>query len=307
MLAVPVRAESTVPRHGYTSFGIPLASSLEFPGAWRPSAPRSDATFVAAGELPPWSGPIESGWQGLLDGEIFDVIRSPTGAHRFLHGDQELFHLSPDHRTLTSAPVAARDSRWWRVLLDSVLFTVSLLRGHDALHAGAVVTPSGAVAIVARSGAGKSTLLAQLLSDGHELVTDDVLFLEPEGDHVLAHPGPPLMTLPRERADGVGTPLRDLGDEVWTAVPVVARPIPLSRLVLLDRRTSVPTAICRVEKPLGPLMTHLLRFPRTRERELGRFSLASAVATRAEIWHLIADVQVPPHQLAALVLRGLPT
>jgi hypothetical protein len=191
------------------------------------------------------------------------------------------------------------------VLLDSVLFTVSLLRGNEALHAGAVATADGVVAVSAHSGGGKSTLLGELVRSGFSLVTDDVLFLAPDAGHVLAHPGPPLMTLPRERSDGIGEPIEEVGQEVWTAVPVTAEPLPLRRLVLLDRRPGVPTSIGRVEQPLAPLMTHLLSFPRTRVRELARFSLASELASHAEIWHLATDVSTSPEELAASVLRGL--
>ena len=206
---------------------------------------------------------------------------------------------------LTSAPAEPRDLGWWRVLLDSVLFTVSLLRGHEALHAGAVATSAGAVAVAAISGTGKSTLVAQLVRAGKELVTDDILTLTVADGQVLAEPGPPLMTLPRMRATGIGTGVGELGDEVWSAVPVVARPLPLRRIVLLDRRSGAETGMSRVEHPLAPLLSHLLRFPRTRERELARFLLASTLAAKTEIWQLRADLAAPPEQLAALVLDGL--
>lgn len=60
-----------------------------------------------------------------------------------------------------------------------------------------------------------------------------------------------------------------------------------------------------VENPLVPLMRHLLNYPRTPERELARFSLASTIAAEVEIWRLVTDVSTPPDQLAALALRGL--
>jgi hypothetical protein len=241
----------------------------------------------------------------VSDNEAFVVVRSQTGEHRFFHGGRELFHLSADHQTLLSAPSAARDTRWWRILLDSVLFTVSLLRGNEAMHAGAVATPDGGVAVVGGSSAGKSTLLGQLRREGHELVTDDILALTTAGDQVLAHPGPPLMTLPRLRAGSFGTAISSVGDEVWTAVPVVSAPVPLRRLVLLDRRPGRQSGMHRIKSPLALLLTHLLRFPPTSERELARFSLASAVATRTELWRLVADTNTPPEQLAALALREL--
>lgn len=304
-LAQPVQLETTGGLEGYTCFGIPVASCLAFPGAWRASAPHADATFLVVEELPPWSDTVDGGWEGMSDGKTFTVQRSQTGEYRFSYGGRTLFHLSADHRTLTSAADEARDLSWWRILLDPVLFTVSLVRGMEALHAGAIATESGAVAIAATSGGGKSTLLSQLLREGLELVTDDILGLAAEDDAVLAYPGAPLMTLPRKRSAGVGAPLGKLGEEVWSAVPVVSDPLPLRHIVLLDRRPGARTGMYRVEHPLAPLMTHLLRFPPTRERELARFSLASAVAIQADIWELSADVNTSPEQLAGLILQEL--
>ena len=120
--------------------------------------------------------------------------RTPATETRAIH------HLSADATELRCAPADPAEQSWWRVVLDSVLFTAALLRGYEALHAGAVATPGGAVAIAATTGGGKSTLLSALLSDGLTLLTDDVLVLQARGgDSPLAHPGPPLMTVPARR------------------------------------------------------------------------------------------------------------
>jgi hypothetical protein len=288
-----------------SSFGIPLASSLRFPGPWRAQPPHPDATAVVVGKLPVASRATVDGWRGRCEGRTFVAGVSRAGEYWFLHGGQTLFHLSADYRTLTGESDAEHSMGWWRVLLDSVLFTVGLLRGGEALHAGAVSTPAGAVAIVARSGAGKSTLLGELLREGYGFVSDDILFLDSQGDQLLAHPGPPLMTLPRQRASGAGTHLGDIGEEAWVGIPVVPGPVPLQRLVLLDPTSAGQSSMARVEKPLAPLIAHLLRFPRTREREFTRFSMASTIATRCEMWHLVTDMKTSPQRLAALAVRGL--
>ncbi len=76
----------------------------------------------------------------------------PTVETRAIH------HLCASGRVLRCAPTEPADPRWWRVVLDSVLFTVALLRGYEALHAGALATPGGVIAITAATGGGKSTL-----------------------------------------------------------------------------------------------------------------------------------------------------
>jgi hypothetical protein len=294
-------------RTDYRLFGMPVSSTLRLPGAWAFAPAVTDATVVRTADLPPWAGTAEGGWRGTSDGRPFRVERSRSDEHRFSHGARPLFHLSADRMTLFSAPDEIRDLRWWRLLMDSVLFTVSLLRGNESLHAGAVATPSGGVAILSPSGTGKSTLVGQLLGAGHSLITDDVLFLEAAGNEVLAHPGPPLMTLPAERAGSFGSQIGKTEDEIWLSVPVATEPVALRRLVLLDRRPASPVSMCRLKEPLLPLLTHFLGFPQVPERELARFVLASAVARASETWHLIADTETSPEQLAALAVQGLPS
>ena len=100
------------------------------------------------------------------------------------------------------------------------------------------------------------------------------------------------MTLPRQLADG-GV-LGHVGEEAWVTVPVVPAAVPLRRIVLLNRAPDVPTAMVPVDNPLAPLMRHLLNYPRTRERELSRFLLASTIAAEVEIWRLLSDRELPP-------------
>ena len=99
------------------------------------------------------------------------------GDFRFLHGERSAHHLSADLAQLRCAFGKAEPSEW-RVVLDSVLFSIALLRGGEALHAGAVATEKGAIAIAAASGGGKSSLLAALLQAGLPLLSDDVVVLD---------------------------------------------------------------------------------------------------------------------------------
>ncbi len=123
-------------------------------------------------------------------------------------------------------------------MLDSVLFTVALLRGYEALHAGAIAAPNdrgdeggrGAIAITASTGGGKSTLLAELLGRGLPLLADDVVVLESRGTAgpPLAHPAAPLMTVPAVRVQalvGAMTPApADAGETPTSAGDTTAPP-----------------------------------------------------------------------------------
>jgi hypothetical protein len=306
-----------------------------------------------------WSGLQEIGWEGVIDGAPFVVERGIAGDHRFVHGAhpdrhgapqndappddtpadgkpsdeiRAVHHLSPDASVLQCAPVDPTDPSWWRVVLDSVLFTVALLQGYEALHAGAVATPDGVIAITAASGGGKSTLLSELVGRGMALMADDVLVLAPRDtlletrDTVLAprgtdfslslspltYPAPPLMTVPNTRIAILGdsnysdTPeiISSLEDEYWIAVPVYPEPLPLKTLVVLDRQPGLQLSLEKIEDPLAPLMGSLMNFPRTPERQRTRFELASTLASNTRLWRLAADVDTPPDVLADMLLAG---
>jgi hypothetical protein len=324
-----------------SAFGLGLLTHATPPGAWE-ARPLSEpilrlrsATARAIAES--WSGLEEVGWEGVIDGAPFVVERGRAGDHRFVHGaypdhrrsvtrsdgTRAVHHLSPDASLLQCAPADTAEQSWWRVVLDSVLFTVALLQGYEALHAGAVATPVGAIAITAMTGGGKSTLLSELLGHGLTLMADDVLVLEPSNTDAppLAHPAPPLMTIPDARLPmlkqassateavsmqaGPLETISSLGEESWIAVPVHPTPLPLAALVVLNRSPGLATGLHKVERPLPALMDSLLRFPRTRARERARFELAGAIAAHVPIWELDADPSVAPDTLAGLLLAEL--
>jgi hypothetical protein len=307
---------------GLSAFGLDLLTDLAPPGIWE-AKPVTEPLVqlrltTSAAIADSWSGFDSIGWDGVIDGATFVVERGRAGDHRFVHGtDSEIravHHLSPDAGMLQCAPDNSEDPSWWRVVLDSVLFTVALLHGYEALHAGAIATPEGAIAITASSGGGKSTLLSELMRHDLTLVADDVLVLESRGTRApLAHPAAPLMTVPATRVpllDQSGTPAPppipvSLNDERWIAVPVHTEPLPLSALVLLNRGRGLATSLHKVDTPLAALISSLLRFPRARERELARFELASDIAAHVAIWQLDADPSVAPDTLARLVMAEL--
>jgi hypothetical protein len=248
-----------------------------------------------------WSGVESIGWEAPIDGTRFRVERGAGGDHLFLHGERPVCHLDPAGTTLLHALLEGDAVEGWRVVLDSVLFSVALLRGREALHAGAVVGGEGAIAIAAGAGGGKSTLLSALLADRFELLADDVVALGTEEGTVLAHPGPPLMTIPAKVSHPPGVELAAIGEERWLATPVSPRARPLAAVVLLNRRVGAETALLPLEPAFFPLRAMMLSFPQTPDRERSRFELAAAIAARLPVWELRAEPTVPPSELAELV------
>jgi hypothetical protein len=313
---------------GIAAFGLSLLVDTPPPGAWEPlalSEPSLEIRSVNPGAIEDsWSGLEAIGWEGVIDGAPFVVERGVAGDHRFVHGAQPdrdgtpssgtraIHHLCADTSVLLCAPSDGDDPSWWRVVLDSVLFTVALLRGYEALHAGAIVTPDGVIAVTAATGGGKSTLLAELLGRGLALMADDVLVLKSGGTEVpLAFPAPPLMTVPATRIPTLGqaAPLQTISaidDERWIAVPVHPEPLPLKALVVLDRRLGhePEASLTPIESPLAPLLDALIGFPATPEREQTRFELASVLSRTVGLWRLTASLDTPPAVLADTLSAG---
>lgn len=116
-------------------------------------------------------------------------------------------------------------------------------RGLPTLHAGAIATRDGAVALLGRSGRGKSTLTASLARRGLPIVTDDNLPLQVRGKDVLAGPGLPIMKV----LDDTARAALDVGDDSDCVRGGKKRivtihessyfsvPLPLRRVYLLNR------------------------------------------------------------------------
>ena len=124
---------------GLRAFGLDLAPEFSLPGAWQRRRIGADALRIVLaepGEIDAaWSGAPEPGWTGRFgDGERFECRRGGGGDHHFAYGEHATFHLSHDARLLRCAPADRHDLAWQRVLLDSVLFSVALVRGACALQ-----------------------------------------------------------------------------------------------------------------------------------------------------------------------------
>jgi hypothetical protein len=276
-----------------SAYGVAFRTDLDLPGAWRAQpdeAPPLDIRPAAAEEVERlWSGAVEAGWSATIDGRPFAVEHGREGDLLMTHDGVGAFHVTSDRSTLRAAELAAGRPAFLRVLLDSVLFSIALDRGGEALHAAAVERPEGVVAVAGAAGAGKSALAAALRARGAAFFTDDVLALESGGDAVRALPGPPVITTSAPEG------------EVIVGVEGAPRPAPLAAVIVLT-----DPAAPREERhqPVFDILTHLLRYPRTKERERQRFALAAAIAEHARIVRLPAR-SAAPAELAARALAAL--
>jgi hypothetical protein len=259
--------------------------------------------------LAAWSGPASGeAWRGSLkDGAELTIQWGADRDLLFRYGSRALFHLDPAGTRLVCAPVDPAAISWRRVLCSRVLPLVALVRGREALHAGAVETPGGVVAIAGPSGAGKSTLTAALVGRGHRLFTDDVLVLSAEHGEVLAYPGGPFLSL----ADGAvppppGDTLDSVGDKRWIALGDAAvEPRRVAAIVLLERGGDGPPEASEIPASPLPLAPFMLGLPDDPSRDGTRFSTYSDLVEGAALLRLRAAAAASAADLASELERAL--
>jgi len=81
------------------------------------------------------------------------------------------------------------------LLLNQVIPLVINLKGGEALHASAVVTPRGVVAFLGPTGSGKSTLAGSFLLAGCSVLSDDCLTLKGKNEGIFVMPAYPGLRL----------------------------------------------------------------------------------------------------------------
>ena len=293
------------------AFGLELQSELALPGSWETSAGVGGRLVVSTatnGDIETiWSGPAAVGWSSVADDLPFEVVDGVHGDRLMVHGSRGRFHLDSAGQVLRCSGTPSPE--WWRVVLDSVLFTAGLVAGREAIHAASVRLGGRTVAITGPSGTGKSTLLRALLRAGGSLVADDVTFLEPrDALPPLALAGPPVMTVPRREHVAPEAILLELAEERWITEPAAGRPVSLTTVVQLRR--SADEAVSDVEATrwpatLGDLLGLFLRYPDDPPRERARFELAAVLAQRCDLITLSAPLAATPERLAQTLLAVL--
>jgi hypothetical protein len=306
----PIARPAVAARERVVGFGLEVTADFPLPGlemmTGAEPAHRLVLRRVTADMLPaPGDEPRYLRNLQAYGGSGFVMLEGAAGDVLFQYGRRAIFHLSADHRLLRCATGTGNEALWQRVLLDTVLWTVSLLRGFELLHGSAVGTPGGTVALVAGMGGGKSSLAAEYLRRGASLFTDDVIALAGAEGAVVAHPGPPLMSLPRrltgDRLRGAEV-IADFGDEHWVRIaretPV---PRPLAALVLIHRVPGARASCSRLDATSLTLLPHVVTLPHLTQRARHRFEMFGAVAASTPVLSLTADPSVATHDLADLI------
>jgi hypothetical protein len=256
---------------------------------------------------------LEAAWTGpqtppqvahaSVDGARWEAARGREGDLRMDHALAR-FHLDRTATRLLCAPADRDNPGWRRLLLDTALVTASLVRGHDALHAGTVVLDGRALAVVGASGAGKTTLTLELLRRGARFLADDVTALKAGREDVVALPGPAVANFPAtDPVSDLADPLHRFADEWWVRVrePHLA-PAPVRVVVVLERE---PAPMTRLRDTGPTLLQHALQSGTTAERRAARFELLACLSQQVEVIRLGVDRSRPVGELVEELLEAL--
>jgi len=153
-------------------------------------------------------------------------------------------------------------------VLGTAMGALMMQRGHLVLHGNAFRVGDACAVVVGRSGAGKSTLAAEVLRRGHEVLSDDVVPVDPAGN---ALPGYPRIKLWDDAVARLGLDSNGL-DRVVTSVekfqlPIsrpCTDPLPLRWIYVLERHQG-PELVVR---PVGGAESFSLLHEHTYRNEL---------------------------------------
>lgn len=291
---------------GYVAYGLSLRSSFPLPGMARAriEEPALGLALETPAELDAaWSGPVgPSSWRGRLgDGQVLTIERGIDGDLRFAYGDRACFRLDPKGDRLGCAPRDVTHLDWQRVLLSRVLPNVSIAHGNEALHACAVDTQLGVVAVAAPSGMGKSTLARELMRRGLPLFADDVLILSREAEAIEARAATPHMNISADAGDSddLGETLANLAGERWLAVSrTSAEGRPVAAVVIFERGPGLALEAKPLRGTPLALAPYMLGLPDDEGRDATRFALYSDLVESARLIGLTGGPGDRPAALA---------
>lgn len=225
----------------YATYGLTLASQVEFPELLTAASPATAEVEILATTVPETleGATFSQAWLQIAP-EACQLNIDGVARYRIEQGRRILV----DRRVLPTPGPGAEPGDVRLYLLGTALGALLHQRHWLPLHVSALATPSGVWAFTGHSGAGKSTLGAWLhYTRGWPLVSDDVAAIRPDDEQPWLYPGPPRLKLWQDALAALGIDktglIRDLtrADKYHLCLHREFRstPQPLRALVMLER------------------------------------------------------------------------
>ena len=149
-------------------------------------------------------------------------------------------------------------------LLGACMAVVLHQRGYLILHASAVKIQDWAIAFIGEKGWGKSTMAAALISQGHQLITDDVLAIALSSNEPLVFPSFPQLKLCPDALSAMGKKPEVLPRvmpqvnkrQYQLSQNFSTQPVPLQSIYVLSQGESLSIAKIPTLDLILPLLAH---------------------------------------------------
>jgi hypothetical protein len=244
------------------------------------------------------------------DGSLEGALEShPRLGYRLFADGYGDYAVAADGTAIRCAPPDAEDWRWQRCLIGQVLPLAAVLQALELFHAAAVAIDGRAVGLVGASTAGKSSVAVQLVLRGAELLADDALALEADGDRLEVHPGPGIVSLRHAEArrlgdaelGRLGTVVGDDGEALRVRMPRATGPVPLAALYYLERGDAEQTTFEQLWPPdprllLGSTFNYMVVTP---ERLTNQLEVCTRLAHGTPLFRLSVGAETGAADVAA--------
>lgn len=305
----------------YELYGLRVCSTIPLDAP--PAADeRPDDLVVSLGErrampVGPPAGPALARLD-LGDGRGYTLVAAEAGGY-ILHIHRiAAIWIAPDLRSARLHLDPATDLGLAGLLvIGNLMASVLTLAGETALHASAVAINGAALVFLGNSGMGKSSLAALCCAHGADLITDDLLRLQPDGQGWRCHLGTGQLRLRRGAAvlaAGFAADLRSATPDERIAVALGGpADLPPLRALVIPLIARAHTTL-RVERvPTSRALIYLManaRIQQLSERAsgqarldaLGRIAATVPLFTAAIPWGLPYDQGMAPALVAAVGL-----
>lgn len=233
----------TESKNSYYSFGLRIESYIPLP-----ELPRTDEhADLQIGTVTVTKTDLSSNWHDCAPSNEYFAIKDNQVFFRV--PDTAIFCINGD--SIIVSPYEGSDEDKIRLYILGTCMGVILLQKRILpLHGSAIAINGKAYAVLGQSGAGKSTLASILLEKGYQLLSDDLIPVTFNQDHIpIVMPSYPQQKMWQETIDHLGMsssnfkPLFDR--ETKFAVPVTSRfcnhPLPLAGVFELVKTESNAT------------------------------------------------------------------